>query len=347
MEREVANVRRALWTTALALALSLVFSLVPGFSAWFSVRVSLPLAALASRAAAFAEWPVGEVLILAGVPVLILLALWSALRRRAPRGPALTLALAFLSYAILWTPLVRAPAEASAPYETWRLMKLCQTLSAQANALRGEAALIHGSPAETLSMARDAVASIGVTSRPLQKPKFSRYPQILRSLRIAGAYLPWTGEAIVSPEEPAFTLPFLASHELAHAAGIAREDEANFVAYRACMTGDARFQYAGTIYALSYSMDALRAVDMDKWFDIRRGFSAGVRDDFTRIDDVGGAATGIAALSDRAAEAFLRLGGQKAGLQSYAGMVGFLLADVSLVEKPETLQREDAIQYID
>ncbi len=347
MDREVAKMRKALWTTAAALILSLAFMLLPGFSAWFSGHISLPLASLISRAAASGSWPVGEVMLLAGAPVLILLLLWSAVRRRAPRGPAFALALVFLVYAVLWVPLCHVPAMEVEPYETWRLMKLSRTLADQAESLRAEAMDAQDSPGETLAMARDAVAALDLTALPLQKPKFSRYPQILRALKIAGLYSPWTGEAIVSPDEPAFTLPFLASHELAHAAGIAREDEANYAAYRACMTGNVRFQYAGTIYALRYSMDALRAIDMDKWFDIRRELSDGVRSDFTRIDDLGDSSTGFAAFSDRAAEAFLRLSGQPAGLSSYTGVVNFLLADVSLVENPETLQREDAVQYID
>jgi hypothetical protein len=113
------------------------------------------------------------------------------------------------------------------------------------------------------------------------------------------------------------------------------------------MNGDARFQYAGTIYALRYAMDALRGIDLDKWFEIRSEFSEDVRYDFTRIDDVGETSTGLGAFSDRAAEAFLRISGQPAGLSSYTGVVNFLLSDVSLVEDSQTLQSEDAVQYID
>ncbi len=340
--------RKALWTLAAALGLSLVFTLSSGFSAWFADRISMPLTGLIARGTALIRWPIGEVLMVVGAPLILPLLLWSLIRRKPPKGVALALSVVLLIYAVLWVPLCHVPGKALEAYETWRLMKLTRTLAQQADDLREEAAPEkEGSAETTLLQARDAVLSLGLTDQPLSKPKFSKFPQILRTLKIAGLYAPWTGEAIVSPDEPGFTLPFLATHELAHAAGIAREDEANYAAYLACMKGDARFQYAGTLYALRYAMDALRGINLNKWFEIRREFTGGVRDDFTRIDDLGDAASGFSAFADRTAEAFLRLSGQPAGLSSYTGMVNFLLSDVAIVENPKTLQREDAIQYID
>jgi len=335
--------RKALALTVSALALTLVFTLSSAFSTWFAGHIALPAAHLISGALSFTNWPVAELIFVAGAPAALFFLLRALIRRRAPRGTALALSAVLLLYAILWVPMTRVPARESKPYETWRLMKLCQVLGDQAAELRGETV----SPGAVPEGAREAVSSLGLTGRALRAPKFSRFPQLLKALKIAGLYSPWTGEAILSPLEPSFALPFLASHELAHAAGVAREDEANFVAYQACMAGDRSFQYSGTIYALRYAMDALRAIDLDKWFEIRRGFSDGVREDFTRIDDLGGAAGGLAALSDRAAEAFLHLSGQPAGLLSYTGVVNFLLDGVALVEEAQTLQRQEAVQYID
>ena len=347
MIREVAIVRKALILAAVAAALSIVFALSGTAAAWFSRNISLPLSAVVARAASVTDWPVGETLLILVAPAVVVMLAWAAIRRRAPRGASFTLSLVFLMYAVLWVPQCFVPAKETESYETWRLIKLSRVLAAQAEELRNDAyAAPDASQTEILAAARDAVAALEISDRPLYAPKLSRFPQVLQALKIGGLYAPWTGEAIVSPKEPIFTLPFLATHELAHAAGIAREDEANFAAYQACMAGDARFQYAGTIYALRYSMDALRAIDMTKWFEVRKDFDEGVRYDFTRIDDLGDAASGTAAFADRAAEAFLQLSGQPAGLASYTGMVNFLLSDVSLVDNPQTLQREDAIQNI-
>jgi hypothetical protein len=343
MKTEVGGMRKALYITVLAIALALVFSLSGGISAWFAARISLPLSSLLSAAAAAAPWPVAEGAFVVGAPLILALFLIAAVRHRPPKGAALALSAILLAYTILWVPLTRVPAQQSAPYEAWRLMKLCQTLGDQAQQLRGKA-----TPSETLlEDARDAVASLNLSNRTLHTPKFSRFPRVLGKLKIAGIYSPWTGETILSPTEPDFSLPFLAAHELAHAAGVAREDEANFAAYRACMAGDEGFQYAGTIYSLRYAMDALRGINLDKWFEIRRGLSDGVRGDLARISDPGEVQSGFAALADRTAEVFLQLSGQPAGLSSYTGMVNFLLSDVALVDHAQTLQSEDAVQYVD
>lgn len=343
MKAEVFAVRKALWMTLASVVLTLAFSLFSGLSAWFSRAVSLPLSQLLSSVFSAVDFAVAEVMLVVGLPGIACALVWSAFRKKPPKRATLALSAMLLVYTIAWTPLNHVPPQKVQPYETWRLIALCQTLGEQADALRDRA-----QPSDTLlEDARDAVSSLNISARRLAAPKFSSFPAILRALRIGGLYAPWTGETIISPLEPDFSLPFLASHELAHAAGIAREDEANFAAYRACMAGDERFQYSGTIYALRYAMDALRGIDLDRWFAIRREFSPGVREDFTRISDNGNATRGFSAFSDRAAEAFLKISGQPAGLSSYTGMVNHLLSDVSLIDQPQTLQREQAVQYID
>lgn len=51
---------------------------------------------------------------------------------------------------------------------------------------------------------------------------------------ITGVYVCCTGEANINVDFPDYTIPFTAAHELAHQRGIAREDEANFMAYLVC-----------------------------------------------------------------------------------------------------------------
>lgn len=61
---------------------------------------------------------------------------------------------------------------------------------------------------------------------------------ILRRLGIGGIYFPFTGEALVEKSHPWPELPFNVAHEFAHSMGIAREDEANLVAYLACASSN-------------------------------------------------------------------------------------------------------------
>ena len=63
---------------------------------------------------------------------------------------------------------------------------------------------------------------------------------------ITGIYTYFTGEANLNVNFPDYSLPFTAAHELAHQRGIAREDEANFIAFLVCMESDDPYiRYSG------------------------------------------------------------------------------------------------------
>lgn len=63
---------------------------------------------------------------------------------------------------------------------------------------------------------------------------------------ITGVYTYFSGEANVNINFPDYTIPFTTAHELAHQRGIAREDEANFIAFLVCAeSGDPYIRYSG------------------------------------------------------------------------------------------------------
>ena len=73
-----------------------------------------------------------------------------------------------------------------------------------------------------------------------------------------GIYSFFTGEANLNVDFPDYTLPFTAAHELAHQRGIAREDEANFLAFLVCIrSDDAYIRYCGYRNMLDYVLPAL------------------------------------------------------------------------------------------
>ncbi len=75
---------------------------------------------------------------------------------------------------------------------------------------------------------------------------------------ITGIYTFFTGEANINITFPDYTIPYTAAHELAHQRGIAREDEANFVAYLVCIeSDDAYIRYSAYLNLLEYVMSAL------------------------------------------------------------------------------------------
>lgn len=70
---------------------------------------------------------------------------------------------------------------------------------------------------------------------------------------ITGVYSFYTGEANINVNFPDYTLPFTAAHELAHQRGIAKEDEANFMAFLVCISSDDPYiRYSGLLTMYEY-----------------------------------------------------------------------------------------------
>lgn len=156
--------------------------------------------------------------------------------------PLLALA---LSLAVLWLPLY-----ANKPYAVSRTAT-DETISAFIESLARTL-----EPAEALS--REEILQTAQTlSGGGVRLKYTRFPELMRALRMAGFYSPLTGEALLSEAEPEWFLPFVACHELAHANGLANEGQANLRAYALCMAADsAAFRNSARLYAmrLAFSM---------------------------------------------------------------------------------------------
>ena len=77
---------------------------------------------------------------------------------------------------------------------------------------------------------------------------------------ITGVYTYFTGEANINVNFPDYTIPYTAAHELAHQRGIAREDEANFIAFLVCDSSDDIYvRYSGYLNLYEYVASALKA----------------------------------------------------------------------------------------
>lgn len=81
---------------------------------------------------------------------------------------------------------------------------------------------------------------------------------------ITGIYTFFTGEANINIDFPDYTTPFTAAHELAHQRGIAREDEANMMAFLVCMESDDTYiRYSAYLSVYEYVSSALYSTDKD------------------------------------------------------------------------------------
>ena len=91
---------------------------------------------------------------------------------------------------------------------------------------------------------------------------------------ISGVYTYFTGEANINTNFPDYTLPYTAAHEMAHQRGIAREDEANFVAFLVCAASDDEYiRYSGYLNLYEYVSNALYSADKEAYSAVRAELS--------------------------------------------------------------------------
>jgi hypothetical protein len=159
-------------------------------------------------------------------------------------------------------------------------------------------------------------------------PKPILLSPVLSAVGLLGIYSPYTGEPNVNTDAPLFALPFSACHEMAHQRGIAREDEANFLAWLVAREfGDVEFRYAASFFATWFATVALMDVDLDHATRAWQGQTPAVRADraaWTAWSE--GSRTRAADAARVVNDTYLKSQGAADGVHSYGRMVDLLLA---------------------
>ena len=125
---------------------------------------------------------------------------------------------------------------------------------------------------------------------------------------ICGIFMPFTAEANVNTHQPSLLLLSSAAHENAHSLGFAREDEANFIAYLACISSeDPSIRYSGAMLALINCDAVLR--DIAAYNQYWDRYEGQVEEAFDSIND-----------------SYLKFNLQENGVKSYGMMVDLMLA---------------------
>lgn len=92
--------------------------------------------------------------------------------------------------------------------------------------------------------------------------KASLFGKLGNYLGYSGYYNPLSGEAQVNTAIPDFLIPFVACHEIAHQAGYAKENEANFVGFLAARrSADSSIRYSAYFSMFLYANAQLRRLD--------------------------------------------------------------------------------------
>jgi len=144
---------------------------------------------------------------------------------------------------------------------------------------------------------------------------------------ISGMYFPFFVEANVNIDIPEMFIPTTILHELAHTAGIAREDEAGFVAF---LTGihhpNHDFQYSSYLYAYIEASNALYSVDKEAYKNLQNKISDAVMRDIRANSAYWQQFEGpVQSISTSVNNAYLQSNMQEDGVQSYGAVVDLII----------------------
>ena len=110
--------------------------------------------------------------------------------------------------------------------------------------------------------------------------------EVMSYMHITGVYSFFTGEANINVNFPDYTIPYTAAHEMAHQRGIAREDEANFMAFLVCIRSeDPYIRYCGYLNAYEYVASALYRADKDLYYDAAARLKGTVKAEMAAYSD--------------------------------------------------------------
>jgi len=185
-----------------------------------------------------------------------------------------------------------------------------------------------GEIVELLNEAYDAAPEFRLFPRgEFARPKPVYSSEVLTRLGISGIYIPFTAEPNYNADIPDFQLPFSIAHEMAHQRGVARESEANFVAYVVCVNSrDPFVRYSGFRNGLGVLTELYR-VEPQKAKELAQQLGTGYREDSRRAALFWAKASGAAgALSHRVNDLYLRANRVKAGAADYSNSTTLIIA---------------------
>lgn len=153
---------------------------------------------------------------------------------------------------------------------------------------------------------------------------------------LLGIYFPFSMESNYNDDMVSTNLPNTICHEYSHLKGIIQEDEANFIAYRACMeSGNVQFRYSGVLEALEYVNNQMYKNDVPEASALSAEISDKVRRDWYRFlpdtywednkeKEVLKTET-VTKASETAIDTNIKMNGREDGIEAYSGVVALLL----------------------
>lgn len=152
--------------------------------------------------------------------------------------------------------------------------------------------------------------------------------KLMTYTHISGIYTFFTGEANLNTNYPEFVNVYTIAHEMAHQRGIARENEANFVAYIVCISSDDLYmQYSGYLNMFEYLVAAIPSSEANAVSDIYKMLDKRVYNDLVKYSEFFDKYRDSAAsdVSETINDTYLQIQGT-AGTKSYGMVVDLAVA---------------------
>ncbi len=294
-----------------SLVLYIVMMNSVAFADWFNTTISAGLRTLFAALTSWIPFSVGEAVIWLS-PLLLFLVLRHAIRRRCDtwRTAAVYVGILLSVVATLFSVFVlnfaagyraspldekleldRRKVSAEELYDTTVILIDCiNRETAEVGFSEGGFSAMPYSPEE---MNRHLANAYGVFAKEHDfithvnsrvKPVLAS--EVMSYMHITGVYSFFTGEANINVNFPDYTIPYTAAHELAHQRGIAREDEANFVAFLVCIGSDDPYvRYSGYLNVYEYVASALYRADRDLYYKAVAELNGEVKDEMAAYND--------------------------------------------------------------
>ena len=164
-----------------------------------------------------------------------------------------------------------------------------------------------------------------------KKIALSRY---MTYTHISGIFMPFTAEANVNINYPDYVVAFSTAHEKAHQRGVAGEDEANFVAFLACLASEDEYlEYAALLSMYDYYLDEAYISDREMYYDLLNGTDKRILREMYAysvfFDEYRNSTASVVA--DKVNDTYIKTMGDSGGVKSYGRVVK--LATSYLIQK--------------
>jgi len=236
--------------------------------------------------------------------------------------------------------------DTSRQYGFEELASLREHIVSKANSLSAgferdaDGSIIYGKDLDSLySECIESLQELGekypVLSGYYPKPKKISFSKFMSQQYLSGIFFPFTLEANYNTEMYITNLPFTICHELAHLKGYIYEDEANFIAFMACVNSDDLFfQYCGYLNVLNYVSNDFRNNASEEIWNKRTLVTEEVATDnifltsdvWENINQTSIFKTEtVETISNKLLDGNLKLNGIKDGIKSYNRVVQLLI----------------------